>query len=193
MIEIREISPDQLNVYAIVPISFTVTSILQIELLQNGLGGILLKEKPIEFPYLKDYDDSPEGGPLDWPSHFVITNWGFFLATDHLKPIAAAAIAFNTNGVNMLEERDDLSVLWVIRVRPENRGSGIGRALFTRACEWSANHGCRQMKIETQNINTRACHFYRNMGCNLGGIHRYAYLRDPKIAHEIMLNWYIDL
>lgn len=70
MIGIQEISPDQLNAYAKVPISFTVSSILQIELLQNGLGGILLKEKPVENPYLKDYDDSPEGGR--WIGHLIL-------------------------------------------------------------------------------------------------------------------------
>ena len=193
MIEIHEISPSQLDDYAKVPISFTVSSILQIELLQSGLGGILFKEESVGNPYVKDYDSSPEGGPMDWSSHFEIKNWGFFLAKDNLDPIAGAAIAYNTNGINMLEERDDLSVLWDIRVRPENRGIGIGKALFKRACEWSAMRGCRQMKIETQNINTQACHFYRHLGCNLGTIHRFAYMRDPNIAHEIMLNWYIDL
>lgn len=193
MIEIHEISPSQLDAYAKVPISFTVSSILQIELLQNGLGIILLKEEPFGNPYVKDYDNTPEGGPMDWSSHFEIKNWGFFLAKDNLNPIAGAAIAYNTNGINMLEERDDLSVLWDIRVRPENRGFGIGKALFKKACDWSVMRGCRQMKIETQNINTQACLFYRNMGCDLGAIHRFAYMRDPNIAHEIMLNWYIDL
>ena len=166
---------------------------MQIELLQSGLGCILFREEPIENPYIKDYDKTPEGGPMDWPSHFEVKNWGFLLATDNLIPIAGAAIAYQTNGVNLLEERDDLSILWDIRVRPEKRGLGIGKSLFTRACEWSAVRGCRQMKIETQNINTPACHFYRNMGCYLGVIHRFAYLRDPNFAHEIMLNWYIDL
>jgi streptothricin acetyltransferase len=193
LIEIKEIKPNHLDAYAKIPISFTVSSILHVKLLHNGMGGILLSEENIENPYIKDYDNTPEGGPTEWSSHFDIKNWGFFLAIENLIPIAGAAVAYNTNGVNMLEERDDLSVLWDIRVRPEKRGFGVGKALFKRACEWSATCGCRQMKIETQNINTPACHFYRNMGCNLGVIHRFAYYRDPNITHEIMLNWYIDL
>ena len=90
-------------------------------------------------------------------------------------------------------KRDDLTVLRDIRVLPERRGAGIGKILFTRACEWSAFRGCRQMKIETQNINLAACHFYRKMDCELGTIKRYAYWQNPTIAHEIMLNWHIDL
>jgi len=166
---------------------------LQMEVLRKGMGGILFKEVALENPYIKDYDKTPEGGPLEWISHFEINNWGFFLAKEDSVPVGAATVAYNTNGVNMLEERDDLAVLWDIRVRPDRRGNGIGKALFIRAREWSALRGCRQMKIETQNINLAACHFYRKMGCELGTINRFAYCQDPNIAHEIMLNWYLDL
>jgi len=55
MVEIQEISPNQLDVYLKIPIFFTVSSIMQIELLQNGLGGILFKEEPVGNPYIKDY------------------------------------------------------------------------------------------------------------------------------------------
>ena len=193
MIDILEIHPNQLDVYAKIPISFRVSSILKVEVLRNGMGGILLEEVALEKPYTKDYDKTAEGGPMEWASHFDVSNWGFFLAKDNSIPIAAAAVAYNTNGVNMLEGRDDLSVLWDIRVQPERRGNGVGKALFGRACEWSVLRQCRQMKIETQNINSAACHFYRKMGCELGTINRFAYWRDPDIAHEVMLNWYIDL
>jgi GNAT superfamily N-acetyltransferase len=193
MVEIIEINSGQLDTYAKIPISFSVSSILRVELIQNGLGGILLHEEATKIPYIKDYDKTTEGGPIEWASHFDIQNWGLLLAIENLTPLAAAAVAFNTNGVNMLEERNDLSVLWDIRVHPDERGLGIGKALFTYACNWSRIRGCRQMKIETQNINTVACHFYQHMGCNLGSIHRYAYCHEPEIAHEVMLNWFIEL
>jgi len=157
------------------------------------LGGILLQEVPIFDPYIKDYDQIPGSSPLEWVSQFELENWGFFLVNEDSKPVAAAAVAHNTNGVNMLEERIDLSVLWDIRVDPEKRGRGIGKALFKKTLEWSAGRGCKQMKIETQNINSAACHFYTKMGCELGIINRNAYWQYPNIAHEVMLNWYIDL
>jgi hypothetical protein len=64
LIEIQEIDPDQLNVYAKIPISFQVSSILQIKVLSKGMGGILLQEVALESPYVKDYDNTPEGGPI---------------------------------------------------------------------------------------------------------------------------------
>jgi len=142
------------------------------------MGGILLQEIGLENPYIKDFDKTPEGGPLEWASHFELRNWGFFLAIENSIPVGAAAVA-QIQGVNMLEERDDLSVLWDIRVQPERRGNGIGKALFSKACEWSSKRNCRQIKIETQNINLAACHFYRKMGCELGTINRFAYWQDP--------------
>jgi streptothricin acetyltransferase len=49
------------------------------------------------------------------------------------------------------------------------------------------------MKIETQNVNVPACRFYQRMGAYLGEIHRHGYAAIPAVAHEVMLNWYLDL
>jgi ribosomal protein S18 acetylase RimI-like enzyme len=170
-----------------------VSSIFQVHLVHSGLGGILLSEEPVSNPSLKDYDNTTDGCPLEWRNQFDVQNWGLFMAVDNQIPIAGAAVAFNTNGVNLLEERKDLSVLWDIRVKPEKRGQGIGKTLFQYALNWSANHGCRQMKIETQNNNVPASRFYQYLGCNLGVIHRFAYANDPKLTHEVMLNWFINI
>lgn len=70
-----------------------------------------------------------------------------------------ATIAFNTPGLRLLEGRRDLSVLWDIRVAPDARGKGIGSALFERVEVWAKANGCCQLKVETQNINVRACDF----------------------------------
>jgi GNAT superfamily N-acetyltransferase len=188
-ISIEEISPERLAEYATIPSAFEVKSILEVELVQGGLGGMALHEKPVR-PYRKDYDGYGEL-PTDWPRRFDVTNWGFFLAKIGDRPAGAAAVAFLTTGVFMLEARQDLAVLWDIRVRPEYRGVGI--PLFRSAAEWSRAHGCTQMKIETQNVNLPACRFYLRMGARLGEIHRYGYAAVPAVAHEVMLNWYLDL
>jgi GNAT superfamily N-acetyltransferase len=157
-------------------------------LVEGGLGGLCLVEIPVK-PYFKDYnrDDSPR----DWPRRFDGSRWGFFLARCGDWIGGAAAVAFDTTGVFMLEARRDLSVLWDIRVPPEFRGVGI--AIFRHAAEWSRQHGCTQMKVETQNVNVPACRFYRRMGCELGEICRFGYAAVPSAAHEVMLNWYLDL
>jgi GNAT superfamily N-acetyltransferase len=185
---IEEIPPGRLSEYASISIAFQVKSILEVELVDGGLGGILLHEVPVR-PYIKDYD--VDESPVDWPKRFDIANWGFFLARMGDLPVGAAAVAFDTTGVFMLEARKDLSVLWDIRVRPEARGVGI--PLFRHAADWSRLHGCTQMKIETQNVNVPACRFYQRMGAHLGEIHRYGYSAVPAVAHEVMLNWYLDL
>jgi GNAT superfamily N-acetyltransferase len=188
-INIEEISRDRLAEYASIPIAFTVKSIFEVELLDGGLGGMLMHELPVK-PYIKDYDADGES-PADWPKRFNVTNWGFFLARMGDKPVGAAAVAFDTTGVFMLEARRDLSVLWDIRVRPEARGAGI--PLFSCAAEWSRRCGCTLMKIETQNVNVPACRFYHRMGARLGEIHCHGYAAVPAVAHEVMLNWYLDL
>ena len=189
MIQILEIPPERLPEYDRVPSNFLVRSILEVELVDGGLGGIRLHEVPAREPYVKDYDVGEK--PSDWAVQFDVRNWGFFLAMRDGTPVGAAAVAFDTTGVFMLERRRDLSVLWDIRVVPQGRGAGI--ALFRGAAAWSRERGCTQMKIETQNVNVPACRFYQKMGARLGEIHRYGYAAVPHVAHEVMLNWYLDL
>ncbi len=189
-IQITQILPSGLTEYARIPIRFEVTSILQPRLIDGGLGGILLSEIPVE-PYVKDYN--LDETPADWPQQFNVDNWGFFLAYADEEPVGAAAVAFNTDGVHMLEGRPDLAVLWDIRVHPERRGRGVGKALFRHAADWSRERGCTQMKVETQNVNLRACRFYQKMGCKLGLIHRYGYATIPHVREEVMLCWYLGL
>ncbi len=189
-IKIVEISSSRLAEYASIPIRIKVKSILQPVLVEDGLGGILLRETPVETPYVKDYNSYGEY-PTDWPKKFDVSKWVFLLAMDGETPVGAATVAFDTTGVFMLEARWNLSVLWDIRVKPEARGVGI--PLFRYAANWSRIRGCTQMKIETQNINIPACRFYQRMGARLGEIHRYGYAAIPAVADEVMLNWYLDL
>ena len=62
--------------------------------------------------------------------------------------------------------------------------------LFRAAEEWARQKKCRQLKVETQNINMPACRFYHRMGCHLGAVDRYAYADFPD---EVMLIWRKDL
>ncbi len=189
-IAIAEISPDRLSEYNRIPQRVEVRSIYQIELINQGLGGMLLREVPVKTPYLKDYDAYGEL-PSDMPEKYNVQNWGFFLAMAGDTPIGAATVACDSTGVFMLEARRELAVLWDIRVCPEYRGAGI--LLFRYAAEWARQHGCTQMKIETQNINVPACRLYQRMGARLGEIRRYGYAAIPAVADEVMLNWYLDL
>lgn len=186
---------DLLTEYAAIPISYEVRSILRVEAIENGLGGLRLVEEPVSSPYIKDYDAFEDGPPTTWERQFDLRNWGFVLAQDEAggSPVGGATIAWNTNGVNMLEGRSDLAVLWDIRVQLHRRGQGIGAALLSAAANWARQRGCTMLKIETQNVNVPACRFYLSQGCELGVIHRYGYAGQPHVAHETMLIWYLRL
>jgi GNAT superfamily N-acetyltransferase len=90
----------------------------------------------------------------------------------------------------MLEGRADLAVLWDIRVAPAARRHGVGTALFEAAQIWALDNGCRQLKIETQNINVAACRFYARQGCVLRAARHGVY---PECPDEIQLLWYKDM
>jgi len=51
--------------------------------------------------------------------------------------IGGAVIAFDAPGVNMLEGRRDLAVVWDIRVAPQWRRKGVGGMLFRAAEDWA--------------------------------------------------------
>ena len=188
-LQIIEETADILDQLGEIPISFEVRSLFRVDLEENGLGGIRLTEEPVDPPWLKDCDAEKEERPLTW-RRWDLTNWGFISAMDDDLRAGCAVIATDTQDVNFLEDRKDLAALWDIRVRPDYRGKGVGRALMTTVEEWSRKRGCIQLKIETQNINVPACRFYAAMGAQLGMINRFAYQDYPD---EIELIWYKDL
>jgi len=189
--QIDQIGAAGLARYGQVSIAFEVRSIYEVAPIEGGLGGLLLRETPVAAPYTKDYDavESPEA----WEGRFNLDPWGIFLASASQGPLGAACVAFDTVGLEMLEGRDNLAVLWDIRVQPSGRGQGTGTQLFWHAVEWARARGCTQLKIETQNTNVPACKFYAQQGCILGSINRYGYASTVGFAHESMLLWYIDL
>jgi GNAT superfamily N-acetyltransferase len=197
-ITIEEHNQKVLPEYDRIPSVFEVRTVLRAEPVAGGLNGIALLEEAIEEPYLKDYDSYEDGPPSAWPAQFEMGNWGILIARDPLGPVGnppagGAMIAYNTSGVNMLEDRSDLAVLWDIRVHPDYRGQGLGSALLERSAAWARQRGCKRLKIETQNVNVVACRFYASQGCELGMIHRYGYAGVPRVANEVMLVWYLHL
>jgi GNAT superfamily N-acetyltransferase len=188
-LEIRQeaLTPCALDEYARISIAFVVDRILEVTLADGGLGGMALTETPVADPYVKDYDAIDTGGPARWPERFDTSNWGLIGAWRDGARAGGAVIVFRTPGVRMLGGRDDVAVLWDIRVVPGQRGAGVGSALFRAAEGWAGARGCGWLKIETQNVNTAACRFYQKMGCTLGAIDRFAY---PDLPGEAQLLWW---
>ena len=187
---IREEPIARLDEHARISIAFTVDRVFDVTPRGPDSGGFDLREQQLAAPYVKDYDAIAGNHPARWAREFDMSNWGLLTAYVDGRRAGGTLIAMRTAGLDMLEGRDDLAVLWDIRVAPELRGRGIGAALFSAAEEWARARGCRTLKVETQNVNVSACRFYERRGCALRAAHHCAY---PELPHEIQLLWYKDL
>lgn len=178
---------DRLAATAAIPIAFRVESVFDVDLAEQGLGGVRLIEHSIAVPWTKDYDRDSGEGPADWPGRFDVANWGLITARREGDRIGSAVIAWSTRDLDMLRGRADLAVLWDLRVQPDARRQGIASALIDAAVEWAAHRGCRWLAVETQNINVPACRLYVRHGFELGSIDRFAY---PDLPAETQLVWF---
>jgi len=193
MVRIETIGAEALGTYAAVPMTLDIHTVLDVEPIDRGLGGLLLRERRLPCAWQKDYDSFAEGGPLEWGRQFDLSHWTFFLAMRDGRPVGGATVIAAAPDVLMLDGRTDLALLWDIRVHPDVRREGIGSQLFDRVVSWARDRGFAQLKIETQNVNVAACRFYAGKGAYLGRIDRFGYLGCPPVEGEVMLLWYVDL
>ncbi len=191
LVDLRVIEecPETLSEYGRVPIAFEVRSRLRIEPVHGGLGGLSLVEEEVD-PYVKDYDAIEGEGPASWPERFDLSRWGILSAVEGERRVGGAVVAWDTSGVDRLRARDDLAVLWDLRVHPDYRERGVGTVLFDHAVSWARARGCGWLEVETQNINVPACRFYARRGCKLGALDAHAYKGMPD---EVQLLWWMNL
>jgi GNAT superfamily N-acetyltransferase len=184
--QIQQAKVSDLGQYATIPISFMVNSIIEVS--GDSPKSFTLSEHPVSKPWLKDYDI--HNSPSVLPTRFDLSNWAIFLASNDAQPIGGCIVAHNTPGVDMLQGRTDLAVLWDIRVAPNYRGRSVGRHLFETAIAWARSRSCIELHVETQNLNVPACRFYKSMGCTLLHVVRDAYDKCPG---EHQLIWHRTL
>ncbi len=192
MFTFRQMDETCFPLYDRVPMRLTVRSEYRIEKINRGLGGFVLTETSVE-PYVKDFCLGDDESVTRWTKRFDITNWAFFMAFDGERPVGAATVASRTDGVHMLGGRDDLAVLWDLRVDEAYKHQGIGQRLFDMAVDWARREGLVQLKIECQNNNVPAVNFYHKQGAILSAMDEYAYYTDEEYRHEAQLIWYLDL
>ena len=185
-IEIKEQDLTNVSNYARIPIAFKVSSVLDVTESRESPGKFILNERPISDPFVKDYDAIEGERPVDWARRFDVASWRMFTAHIDDRQIGGAVVAVRTRDLKMLAGRDDLAVIWDIRVSPETRGLGVGTALFRAAENWALGQGCGYLRVETQNINVAACKFYAAQGCVLIVVNRNAY---PELPDETQLLW----
>lgn len=182
----KEITLDKLKDYGNIPFSYKTNKKYELKKINNGLGGIILELIDVE-EYYKDFGSEVE----HWKEMFDLSNWKFFVAyNENDKMIAGCTVATKTNNYTMLEKRDDLAVIWDLRVSDEYKHKGIGQKLFELAKNYAKENGFKQLKVECQNTNTAAVNFYHKQGMKLCAINEYSY---PEYPNEAQLLWYLDL
>lgn len=183
-VDVREEHPPDWMAYGSVPIAFESESVL--DATRRDGGGFSLVERPLDAPFLKDYDAIAGEGPARWAARFDVSRWSVLVARLDGERVGGAVVVADTPGVNMLEGRTDLAVLWDLRVAPGRRGQGIGTALFRAAEACARGRGKSELKVEAQNVNPSACRFYARMGCELHAVVPNAYHEFPD---EVQLLW----
>ena len=198
MITYKKVDKTYFPQYDSIPMRVNVKSYYKIEKINRGLGGFTLVETPVEKPYIKDFCLGDDETVARW-ERFDLSNWAFFMAFDGERPIGAATIASRDKNVNMLSGRNDLAVLWDIRVDEAYKHQGIGQVLFDMAVDWSREQGLVQMKIECQSNNVPAIKFYYKQGAELCAIDEYSAYNDyadynsPEFRHETQFIWFLNL
>ena len=194
MITYKTVDKTYFPQYDKIPMRVDVKSYYKIEKINRGLGGFILAETPVEphMQYIKDFCAGDDETVARW-ERFDLSKWAFFMAFDGERPVGAATVASRDKEVNMLSGRDDLAVLWDIRVDGDYKRRGVGQALFDMAVKWSREQGLVQMKIECQNNNVPAVKFYHKQGAELCIIDEYAYYSEPEYRHETQFVWFLDL
>ncbi len=71
--------------YAAIPIAFVVDRILEVRLIDGGLGGMSSRDTAVTDPYVQDYDEIEAAAPARWPERCDISNWGHPRGELHVK------------------------------------------------------------------------------------------------------------
>jgi ribosomal protein S18 acetylase RimI-like enzyme len=188
--EIADEGADALAAYASIPIAYRIVEVLDPDSPSDSEGPLPYSSRTLDAPVVKDYDAQPGNHPLDWPSRFDVRGWGFLAARSGGLRVGGAVIVARSPDIEMLEGRDELALLWDIRVALASRNHGVGSALLAAGEAWARARGARVLKAETQNTNVPACRLYASHGFVLRAVHRGAY---PELPHEAQLLWYKDL
>lgn len=109
------------------------------------------------------------------------------------RPVGGAVLCSHSSELNMLEGREDLGVLWDIRVDSGYKHCGVGQSLFQLVKDKAENLGLIQLKIECQNNNVPAVDFYFKQGAHIGAVNRYAYYGNKDAADEVQFLLYVNL
>jgi GNAT superfamily N-acetyltransferase len=178
MIHLTEEPVGDLRQYAIVASGFE--SRIMFDAVRTR-GGLDIVERQLAAPYRKSFDDFED--PI--VRGYDTRNWALISAFAGDERIGGLILAAATPGVTRLEDRPDLAVVWDMRVAPRWRRKTVGTAMLYAARVWAWQHGCRELKAETQNTNEAACRFFSHHGFVLGDAVPVGHPQLPKMMQLV--------
>ena len=175
-----------------VPCAFEIREVVDVVRLAVGAAGCEVPCRPV-VARRKDYDALPENHPRDWARVLDLQGWLFLQAWRGEHVVGGAIVAFADPGVPgrglrlpWLRAHPERAVLWDLRVAPEARGTGVGRALLEASRRAMTQRGRSVLLVETQDTNAAACRFYARCGGAVVAIEPGAY---PELPDEVRVVW----
>ncbi|MFP4078286.1 MAG: GNAT family N-acetyltransferase [Candidatus Izemoplasmataceae bacterium] len=171
--------------YASIPMRIEGESVYR--LIKPGpLTFSLKKETTEEFGY--DVNDEEPGA---WKKFISMRNFRMVGIRYDDQVVAAMSLVHDNTTVRMLEGRKDVLLIWDLRVHPDHKRKGYGKALIEYARKEAKSLGVNHLRLETQNTNPNAIEFYLAVGFELAHIREHAYskdsVQDAGIENEVML------
>ncbi len=176
----------QLADYARVSIAFDVLAVFDAAAIDALSRGSLPMPMPVSVPYRKNYDSYVGCHPTQWSARFNTSAWTIVSAHIDSARVGGAALVMDDPEIQLLSGRPRTALLWDLRVAPDARRSGVGRALLRATETLARGKGMQALLVETQNVNVPACTFYRQNGFLLERANVEAY---PGLADEVQLLW----
>ncbi len=180
-VEIRREDHRSLSAYAAISIAFDVR-----EALQLPVGEGPLRCRSVSPTYRKDYDAMPGNHPRDWPTRFAVERAEFMAAYSDGERVGGAVAVVDPSDVVRLGGESPLALLWDLRVAPQARGRGNGRALLAAMEERMHEIGVPGILVETQDVNVAACRLYASAGYAITSVDARAY---PELPGETQIIW----
>ena len=180
-VEIRREDHRSLSAYAAISIAFDVREAVQLPVDEGSL-----RCRRVSPAYRKDYDAMPGNHPRDWRTRFAVDRAEFMAAYSGGARIGGAVAVVEPSDVVRLGGENPFALLWDLRVAPDARGRGIGRALLAAMEERMHEIGVPGSLVETQDVNVAACRLYASAGYAIRRIDASAY---PDLPGETQIIW----